>query len=156
MCRLPEIEKMKRELASHAGEERSGPAHRGRFSFGRGAQKAAEDWAKQFQKDEVPEEIECVDVPLSAVAVDGVTQVAGGLSSQENKRLIRLQKLMPLTGLAASNTEATTKYKQGAVELVDLNGQPLSVTPSLVAMVPINEFFVVHVGRRMKKVRLLN
>jgi len=119
------------------------------------ANKAGEDWVRQFQKHGVPEELECVDVPLAAVLVEGVTQVAGGHSSKD-ERPIRLQKLLHIVGLAASNTEAAAKRKQGAVGLFDLSGQPLVVTQSLVAMLPINEFFVVRVGRRMKKVRLVD
>jgi tyrosyl-tRNA synthetase len=118
------------------------------------ADKAGEDWIRQFQKHGLPEEMECVDVPLAAVVVDGLAQVAGGHSSQDNSRPIRLQKLIPIAGLAASNTEAAAKFKQGAVGLFDLHGQPF-VTNALVAMLPINEFFVLRVGRRMKKVRLL-
>jgi tyrosyl-tRNA synthetase len=100
------------------------------FHSGVEADKAAEDWVRQFQEHRVPEELECVD--------------------------IRLQKLICLVGLAASNTEAAAKYKQGAVGLFDLSGPPFTVTPALVAMVPINEFFVLRVGRRMKKVRLVD
>jgi tyrosyl-tRNA synthetase len=119
------------------------------------AQKAGEGWVRQFQKHGMPEELECVDVQLATSMLSGVRQVFGGHSSQENKRLIRLEKLIPAVGLAASNTEAAAKCKQkGTVELFDLNGQPFAAQV-LVAMVPINEFFVLRVGRRMKKVRIL-
>ncbi len=117
------------------------------------ATKAGEDWIRQFQKHGVPEELEGVDIPLAAVMVEDVSQVVGGHSNQGNKRPIRLQKLIAMAGLAASNTEAATKYKQGAVEILGLDGQPF-VTQGLVAMLPINEFFVLRVGKRMKKVRL--
>jgi tyrosyl-tRNA synthetase len=117
------------------------------------ATKAGEDWIRQFQKHGVPEELECVDVSLEAVIVEDVSQGIGGHSNQENKRPIRLQKLISTAGLAASNTEAAAKYKQGAVEVFDLDGQPL-ITQGLVALLPINEFFILRVGRRMKKVRL--
>ncbi|MGA9307246.1 MAG: tyrosine--tRNA ligase [Candidatus Sulfotelmatobacter sp.] len=118
------------------------------------ADRAGEDWGKQFQKHGLPEELECVDIPLVAVLVEGVSQVIGGHSGR-NDRPIRLQKLISMAGLAASNTEAATKYKQGAVELCDLSRRPLVVTPGLVAAAPVNEFFVLRVGKRMKKVRLL-
>jgi len=119
------------------------------------AEKAGEDWVRQFQERGIPDEMECVDIPLAAVVVVGVNQVVVRHSGHENRRLIRLQKLICMVGLAGSNTEAATKYKQGAVGLSDLSGQPLAVTPALVAMVPINEFLVLRVGRRMKKVRLV-
>ncbi len=119
------------------------------------ASKAGGEWVSQFQKHGVPEDLECVDVQLGTIMVDGVRQVAGGNLSQENKRLIRLQKLIPAVGLAASNTEAAAKFKQGAVDLFDIHGRPF-VTNALVAMLPLNEFFVLRVGRRMKKVRILD
>ena len=153
---LPEIEGLKgsgmhpmdakRALAHYIVKDFYSPAD---------ANKAGENWVRQFQKHGVPEELESVDVPLAAVAVDGVRQVMGGHSSQTNKRFIRLQKLIPLAGLAASNTEAAAKCKQGAVELFDLQGRPFAAH-ALVVMVPVNEFFVLRVGRRMKKVRVLD
>ena len=55
---LPEIEKMKRE--SHPMEAKKDLARRivTDFHSAEAAVKAAEDWAKQFQKDEVPEDVE--------------------------------------------------------------------------------------------------
>ena len=114
------------------------------------ANKAGEDWVKQFQKHGVPEDMECVDVPLATVMVEDGTQAVGGHSNQAIRRPIRLQKLIAMAGLAASNTEAATKYKQGAVEVFGLDGQPF-VTQGLVAMLPVDEFFVLRVGRRMKR-----
>lgn len=119
------------------------------------ANKAGEDWARQFQKHGVPEELDCVDVPLAKVAVGGLHQVAAGHSSNANKRPIRLQKLVPLAGLAASNTEAVALYKRGAVELFDLNTRPFDVH-GMVIWLPINEFLVLRVGKRMKRVRIVD
>src|SRR5216684_559720 len=55
---LPEIGKMRRE--SHPMEAKKGLARRivTDFHSAEAATKAAEDWAKQFQKDEVPEQLE--------------------------------------------------------------------------------------------------
>jgi len=153
---VPEIERMKQE--AHPMQSKKRLAHRivADFHSPDAAVKAGEDWAKQFQKDGVPEELEYVDIPLDAVIVDGLRQVAGGHPSQENMRAIRLQRLIPLAGLAASNTEAVAKHKQGAVELFAVHGQPVPATQSLVAMVPVNEFLVLRVGRRMKRVRIVD
>ena len=59
---LPEIEKMKR--ASHPMDAKKDLARRivTDFHSAEAAAKAAEDWAKQFQKDEVPEDVEEVTV----------------------------------------------------------------------------------------------
>ncbi len=77
------------------------------------------------------------------------------LARNTTKRPIRLQKLIPLAGLAASNTEAATLYKQGAVGLFDLNTRPFDVH-GLVTWLPINEFFVLRVGKRMKRIRIVD
>jgi tyrosyl-tRNA synthetase len=152
---LSDIEALKREL--HPMDAKRALAHYTvkDFHSAADANKAGEDWVKQFQKHGVPEELECVDVPLAAVIVEGVRQVTGGHSSLVGKRPIRLQKLIPLAGLAASNTEAVAKYKQGAVGLFDLQGRPLAAN-ALVEWLPVNQFFVLRVGRRMKKVRVLD
>jgi tyrosyl-tRNA synthetase len=152
---VADIETMKRE--AHPMQAKKDLARRivADFHSAETAAKAGEDWGKQFQKSEVPEELECVDVPLSAVVVEGVTQLAGGPSSQDGKRLIRLQKVISLAGLAASNTEAAAKFKQGSVEMLDPSGQPITVTQGMVALVPVNEYLVLRVGRRMKKVRIV-
>jgi tyrosyl-tRNA synthetase len=119
------------------------------------ANKAQEAWVKQFQKHGVPDALDCVDVPLTQVIVEGLRRL-GPPSSREHIRPIRLQKLIPAAGLAASNTEAAAKCKQrGTVELFDLNAQPLA-REALVAMLPVNEYFVLRVGRRMKKVRIVD
>jgi tyrosyl-tRNA synthetase len=153
---IPEIESLK-SAGMHPMDAKKALAHYivKDFHSPAEASKAGEDWVSQFQKHSVPEDLECVDVPLATIVVDGVRQVAGGHSGQENKRLIRLQKLIPIVGLAASNTEAAAKCKQGAVGLFDQSGQPF-VTDALVAMLPLNEFFVLRVGRRMKRVRILD
>jgi len=154
---LPEIERLK-QPGMHPMDAKKALAHCivKDFHSLADAGRAAEGWVRQFQKHSVPEELECVDVPFAAVMVEGVHQVAGGHSSQENQRLIRLQKLIPMVGLATSNTEAAAKYKAGAVELFDLHGATLRHPRTLAAMVPVNEFFVLRVGRRMKKVRLID
>ena len=55
---MTEIEKMKRE--SHPMQAKKDLARRivGDFHSPDAAAKAGEDWAKQFQKDEVPEDVE--------------------------------------------------------------------------------------------------
>jgi tyrosyl-tRNA synthetase len=149
------IEALKRELHPMDAKRRLAHYIVKDFHSPADADKAGEDWVRQFQKHGVPEELECVDVPFAAVMVEGVRQVMGGHSIQTNQRFIRLQKLIPLAGLAVSNTEATAKCKQGAVELFDLQGRPFAAH-DLVVVVPVNEYFVLRVGRRMKKVRVID
>src|SRR5436853_481179 len=64
---LPEIEKMKRE--SHPMTAKKDLARRivADFHSADAAAKAADDWAKQFQKDEVPESAEQVQVKFAEI-----------------------------------------------------------------------------------------
>src|SRR5256885_8147742 len=64
---LPEIEKMKRE--THPMEAKKDLARRivGDFHSADAAAKAVDDWAKQFQKDEVPESAEQVQVKFAEI-----------------------------------------------------------------------------------------
>ncbi len=74
---MTEIEKMKRE--SHPMQAKKDLARRivGDFHSPDAAAKAGEDWAKQFQKDEVPEDVERSDGPaLTAMGGSGRDQTA--------------------------------------------------------------------------------
>src|SRR6476660_8510067 len=64
---LPEIERMKSD--SHPMQAKKDLARRivADFHSAEAAAQAGEDWAKQFQKDEVPEDVETVDVKLDDV-----------------------------------------------------------------------------------------
>jgi tyrosyl-tRNA synthetase len=70
------------------------------------ATKAGEDWGNQFQKKEVPEDVESLSVAFSEVA-------------SEDRQGIRLDKLLALTGMAASVSEAARKIKKEKAVKVD-------------------------------------
>jgi tyrosyl-tRNA synthetase len=122
------------------------------------AAKAAEDWAKQFQKGETPDELELVEVQLKDVqgSARGAVRVVGGIEQPAETDLIRIDKLVRLAGLAASNTEAAGKQKQGAVNLVGIDGEDIDTNRELAVFVPINQILRLRVGRRMKKVRIVD
>jgi tyrosyl-tRNA synthetase len=117
------------------------------FHSGELAMKAAEDWAKQFQKDEVPESAEEVVVPAAAVISD--PKDAGGPASSNGSCAIRVDKLLKEAGLASSRTEAERKIKEGAVTI---DGQTVT---SPVSKVPANGGFMVRVGKRVKRIRFV-
>jgi tyrosyl-tRNA synthetase len=96
------------------------------------AKRADENWAKQFQRDETPEDVE--EIAVSA-ADAGWTAATGG---------IRLDKLLVRLGLADSAADATRKVKQGAVRL---DGEVVQGTHARVA-VPTR--LVVRAGKRAK------
>jgi tyrosyl-tRNA synthetase len=157
---LPEIEKLKRE--AHPMQAKKDVARRivTDFHSADAATKADQDWAKQFQRDEVPEELELVEIRLADVFPQGdgggAVRVVGGIEQPAETDLIRLDKLVRLAGLASSNTEAAAKQKQGAVSLVSIDGENIDTKRELVAFVPINQTIVLRVGRRMKKVRIVD
>jgi tyrosyl-tRNA synthetase len=71
------------------------------------AEKAAVDWARQFQKDQVPEEVEEVSVEFAEIAT---TERDG----------ILLDRLLVRCGFADSRTDAARKLKQGSVRVEDI------------------------------------
>ena len=153
---VAEIEKMKRE--AHPMQAKKDLARRivADFHSAEAAAKAGEDWAKQFQRDQVPEMLECVLVPVDDVILSGLTQIEGGHSSNANLKPIRVDRLIRIAGLAASNTEAAGKLKQqGAVSLSNGDMPQVPVSPKLAAWVPMDVDLILRVGRRMKKVRIV-
>jgi tyrosyl-tRNA synthetase len=105
------------------------------FHSAEAAAKAAEDWAKQFQKDQVPEEVETESVSFAEFANregDGV----------------RLAKILVKIGFAASTSEADRKIKEGAVSVDGAK----TTTPAVKAA--IDATLTVRLGRKIKRVLL--
>ena len=99
------------------------------------ATKASEDWARQFQKDQVPEEVETVPVVFAEVANregDGV----------------RLAKVLVKIGFAASTSEADRKIKEGAVSV-----DGVKASAPIVKAMP-GTALILWLGRKIKKVAL--
>ncbi len=100
------------------------------------AKQAAEDWAKQFQRDEVPENVETVQVKYSDVA-------AGG-----EKRAIKVDKLLARAGMADSVSDGVRKIKQNAVK-IDGRAQT-----ELILAITVPAEMTVRVGRVLKRVSI--
>jgi tyrosyl-tRNA synthetase len=96
------------------------------------AARADENWAKQFQRDETPEDLDEVSVAATDAGWTGETGA------------IRLDKLLFLLGLSASAAEASRLVKQGAVRL---DGEAVSGTHARVA---VPGRVVVRAGKRAK------
>jgi len=153
---LTEVEKIKRE--AHPMQAKKELARRivADFHGGEAAGKAGEDWARQFQKDEVPESLDCVDISVADVEVDHDGRQHGAVVriSRETvggRHIVRLDKLIRYAGLANSNSEAGTKLKGGAVRI---DGEAIGDT-NFIADMPLDTYAVLHVGRRLKKVRIV-
>jgi len=109
------------------------------FHSAEAAGKAGEDWARQFQKNETPESLEAVDVPLKDVGE--ITPLPGST--------IRVDKVVFKAGLAASVTEAGNRRKAGSVKF---NGEVVKDPIYGAAIPPVT--IDIRVGHRMKRVQI--
>ncbi|MGO8795750.1 MAG: tyrosine--tRNA ligase [Candidatus Sulfotelmatobacter sp.] len=153
---LAEIEKMKRE--SHPMQVKKDLARRivGDFHSVDAAGKAGEDWARQFQKDQVPGEIERVSIPISAVSLEAGDE--GGAQRLETKNdpppgkreaFIRVDRLLSEAKMVASRTEAGRKIKEKAVRIDD----EAILGFVIIKFVPTN--VVIRIGKKIKAVDLV-
>jgi tyrosyl-tRNA synthetase len=105
------------------------------FHSAEAAAKAGEDWAKQFQQDQVPEEVETESVVFAEFANrqgDGV----------------RLAKVLVRIGFAVSTSEADRKIKEGAVSIDAVK------TTAPIVKAPAGSTLTVRLGRKIKRVVL--
>ena len=162
--KVPEIEQMKADAAAgkqHPMELKKALARRIVQDFhGEAAAKAAdENWAKQFQKRSIPENLSVV--PVSYLNVNAAEVTVPELYEPipdhqvlklpgDRIRWIRLDKLLFEAKLTSSKSEANRKIKEGAVKIGDKAISP-KVT-SLLVEVPSE--IVVALGRRICKIQI--
>ena len=104
------------------------------------AERAAEDWSKQFQKRQVPEHVEEIAVPLDVFSAPSLI---------EEVLLIKLDKLLSEVGLADSVSDAGRKIRQKAVRV---NGE-LKTEPRMPwKRKDLKESLTVRAGRKIKRV----
>src|SRR5258705_9793680 len=102
------------------------------FHSSQAARQAADDWAKQFQKGETPDTVEQTVVPLDAVVgartrdeIDEFArdpkhswlpsrQAVLGAPPEQQRKLIRLDRLVAYCRMADSASDAMRKIKQKA------------------------------------------
>ena len=110
------------------------------------AQKAADDWSRQFQKHEVPDEnaIEKVEVRYA--------QIQAAATTPDSALPFKVDKLVALAGLADSVADAGRKLKQKAVRINNqVVERPISTSPN---GVPFE--VLLQVGRRFRRVLVTN
>jgi tyrosyl-tRNA synthetase len=116
------------------------------------------DWAKQFQRDEVPENVEEVAVRIEDVLPIQAAEVQWSISEEMGHTVInfgkdypgiRLDRLLVKSGLAKSGAEAQRKLKEGAVSV---NSNPERSTHILVRSLPAR--LSLRLGKRIKVVVL--
>ncbi len=143
---MSEIDQLKRE--THPMQAKKDLAARivKDFHSAEASAKAAEDWAKQFQKDEVPENIACVRIRFVDVCSEDPFKFKDVLYTMEWP--IRIDKLLSKGGFVSSNSEGARKIKEGAVKV---NGADVTeVTMKL----RIDNDVLVRAGRSVKNVRI--
>ena len=150
---ISQIEQMKNDAASgkqHPMELKKALARRivQDFHSEQAAKDAEENWSKQFQKDEVPENVERVVMSFSEVSWTIASEtgypVTEGSASPPG---VRLDKVLVRCGLASSGAEATRKIKEGAVRV---EGNVLTTTRISVPSLPAE--LTLRLGKRMKLV----
>jgi tyrosyl-tRNA synthetase len=155
---VSDIEKMK--LEAHPMQAKKELARRivADFHSAEAGVKAGEDWAKQFQKNQTPDVLEQIIVPLSKIVVGtgepvGLNPLPPDLlvltadSACETAVPVRIDKLLVEASLADSASDGGRKIKQKAVEI---DGQ--SVDKSKLAVARPSRPLVVRAGRLMKRV----
>jgi tyrosyl-tRNA synthetase len=157
---VADIEKMKRESHPMAAKKELARRIVADFHSGDAAVRAGEDWAKQFQKDQVPENLNEVSVSRASVnctkinVADVVPDSDQGGSAQiitsdlSDPEVLRADKLVREAGLATSTAEAGRKIKERAVTI---NGHDIE-RPAI--LFHSGESLVVRVGKKIKKVVL--
>jgi len=157
---VADIESMKREV--HPMQVKKELARRivADFHSAETAARAAEDWAKQFQKDETPEVLEHVDVPISKILIGtgdpvGIENPPSDVLVLSPDRglkvavLVRIDKLLVEAKLADSASDGSRKIKQRAVEI----DNELVDKPKLAVPRPSRPL-VIRAGRSMKRVMI--
>jgi tyrosyl-tRNA synthetase len=158
---VAEIEKMKRE--AHPMQAKKELARRivADFHSADAAAKAGEDWGKQFQKDEVPEVLEVVTIPISKIYIGSGeavglqyppsdVHVLAGDRLRAVAILVRVDKLLAEAGLADSASDGSRKVKQRAIRI----DEELVEKPKLAVPSPARPL-VVRAGRSMKQVMIV-
>lgn len=138
-----EIAKMKRDAASgqsHPMKLKQELASRivADFHSAEDAARAASDWSRQFQRDELPEGVETIKVSYSDVA-----------ATSDTSQGVKLDRLLARCGLSESITDGLRKIKQNAVRV---DGEVKS-DPVLHIKVPSE--FTLRVGRKLRRINLV-
>ncbi|MGZ4839824.1 MAG: tyrosine--tRNA ligase [Terriglobales bacterium] len=130
---------LKKDLARHIVSD---------FHSDQAAQQAGEDWARQFQRDEVPQDVETVTVPYSAVEYRiGEDADLAGAEMGRTQFGVKLDRLLVQSGLAPSGADATRKIKEGAVRVAD----KVVLQPRMI-FVTFPGPLIVRVGKKMRRV----
>jgi tyrosyl-tRNA synthetase len=144
--RQSEIDRMRAEVAAGAfhpmeAKKRLALTITAGFHGDEVGRHAAENWAKQFQQKETPEDLEEVHVSYAdLVGPSGAPSTPGAPGLQ-----IRVPKLLVKLGLAASGAEASRKLAENAVKI---DGEV--ITNALFSLAGASTRLSVRIGKKAK------
>jgi tyrosyl-tRNA synthetase len=131
--------KVKKELAKRITRD---------FHGAEAADAASGSWERIFQKDETPEDLEVVEVPIVSVSVQSNP---GLMDTFAGDLVFKLDKLLLQAGLVASTAEGNRKIKEGAV-FMDGQMKRAFMYP-ITSPLPVE--WTVRLGKKLKKVRIV-
>ena len=142
--RTEEIAQMKSKVASgaiHPMQVKKDLARRivGDFHSEQAAREAEQNWTKQFQRHETPDELPTVSLKVTDIST---------FNNRTGVHAIRVDKMLAKANLADSASDGQRKIKQHAVKI----DGTLCADTTLNLSIPHE--FVVRVGRQMKRVRI--
>jgi len=142
--RTEEIEELKTKVASgaiHPMQVKKDLARKivGDFHSAQAAGEAEQNWTKQFQRHETPDELPTVSLKLSDISTS---------DSRSGMHAVRVDKMLARANLADSASDGQRKIKQHAVKI----DGALCADTTLNLSIPHE--FVVRVGRQMKRIRI--
>jgi tyrosyl-tRNA synthetase len=143
---MAEIDKMKAH--DHPMEAKKALARRivQDFHSEQAAKEADANWAKQFQRDEVPENVERVVMSISEVGWSIETETGvPTIQGAPNPPGVRLDKVLVKCGLVSSGAEAARKIKEGAVRI---GGNVQTTTRISVSSLPAE--LPLRLGKKLK------
>ena len=112
------------------------------------AKHARDDWTRQFQTRDTPEEIRGVEVKIGDVCAENFGLRSAPMAYAGDVP-IRVDRLLAASGLVASNSEGARKIKEKAVKI---DGSSIT-TP--VFHRKIEKPFVVRVGKKIARVQII-
>jgi len=142
--RTEEIAQMKSKVASgaiHPMQVKKDLARRivGDFHSEQAAREAEQNWTKQFQRHETPDELPTVSLKVTDIST---------FNNRTGVHAIRVDKMLAKANLADSASDGQRKIKQHAVKI----DGALCADTTLNLSIPHE--FVVRVGRQMKRIRI--
>jgi tyrosyl-tRNA synthetase len=151
---VPDIEKMKRE--THPMQAKKELAQRivADFHSAEAAAKAGEDWAKLRQRELVAESLP-EDIEQVRITYDKIRPSDAKDPGADSYLVVRLDRLLVISGLAESTTDAGRKLKSSSVELLQpnaLRGEVYTAPHLPIVFYGMPTKLIIRVGKKTKAV----